>query len=49
MTAAYPSAQNTFIRDHDATNKMVIDFARNVNKFAVNKYTQTVPVKKIED
>jgi len=47
MTAAYPSAQNTFIRDHDATNKMVIDFARNVNKFAVNKYTQTVPVKKI--
>lgn len=47
MTAAYPSAMNTFVRDHDATNKMVIDFARNVNKFAVNKYCQIVPVKKV--
>ncbi|HWA97910.1 MAG TPA: hypothetical protein VG713_05435 [Pirellulales bacterium] len=47
MTAAYPSAQNVFIRDHDGSNKMVIDFARNVNKFAVNLYTQVVPVKKI--
>jgi hypothetical protein len=26
---------------------MVIDFARNINKFAVNKYTQVVPVKKV--
>ena len=37
MPAAYPSAYNTFIRDHDASNKMVVDFARNIAKFAVNK------------
>jgi hypothetical protein len=43
----YPSALNTFIRDHDASNKMVVDFARNVKKFAVNNYVQVVPVKKI--
>jgi len=47
MAATYPSAYNTFVRDHDATNKMVIDFARNVSKFAVNKYTQVIPVKKV--
>ena len=47
MPAAYPSAYNTFIRDHDASNKMVVDFARAVNKFAVNRYTQIVPTKKV--
>lgn len=47
MTAVYPSAYNTFIRDHDASNKMVVDFARNINKFAVNKYCQVLPVKKV--
>ena len=47
MAAVYPSAYNTFVRDHDATNKMTLDFARNVNKFAVNKYTQVVPVDKV--
>lgn len=45
--AVYPGYLNTFIRDHDASNKMVIDFARNINKFAVNKYCQIVPVKKV--
>lgn len=44
--ASYPSAQNVFVRDHDASNKMVIDFARNVKKFAVNQYVQIIPVKK---
>lgn len=47
MTAVYPSASNTFVRSHDASNKMVVDFARNTNKFAVNKYTQIVPCKKV--
>ncbi len=47
MTAVYPSAFNTFIRDHDASNKMVVDFARNINKFAVNKYCQVIPAKKV--
>ena len=47
MAAQYPSASNTFVRDHDATNKMVIDYARNINKFPVNKYAQIIPVKKV--
>lgn len=45
--AVYPSSNNVFIRDHDATNKMVVDFARNLDKFPVNKYAQIVPVEKI--
>ncbi len=47
MPAAYPSAQNTFIRSHEASGKLVVDFARNVNKFPVNKYVQVVPAKKV--
>lgn len=47
MPAVFPSGYNTFVRDHNASNKMVIDFARNINKFAVNQYTQVVPVKKV--
>jgi len=42
----YPSSYNTYVPDHNATNQMVIDYARNINKFAVNKYTQVIPVKK---
>jgi hypothetical protein len=47
MPAVYPSASNVFVRDHDASNKMVIDFARNIKSFAVNRYMQIIPVKKI--
>lgn len=47
MPAVSPGPLNVFVRDHDATNKMVIDFARNVKKFAVNQYIQVVPVKKM--
>jgi hypothetical protein len=47
MSAVFPSAYNVFIRDHDASNKLVVDFARNPTKFAVNKYAQIVPVKKV--
>jgi len=47
MAPVYPSAHNVFVRDHDASNKMVIDFARNLNKFGVNRYVQVVPVKKV--
>ncbi len=43
----YPSAYNAFIRDHDASNKLTVDYARNINKFAVNQYCQVVPVKKV--
>ena len=47
MVAVFPSSANVFIRDHDASNKMVIDFARNIKKFAVNKYCQIIPVNKV--
>lgn len=44
-THQMPSASNVFVKNHDATNKMVIDFARNPKKFAVAQYVQMVPVK----
>ena len=44
---AFPSSTNVFVRDHAASNKMVIDFARNIKDFALNQYTQVVPVKKV--
>jgi hypothetical protein len=47
MAAVFPSSQNVFVKDHDATNKMVIDFARNPKQFALNQYVQIVPVKKV--
>lgn len=47
MPAVHPGPQNVFVRSHEASNKMVIDFARNISSFAVNKYTQIVPVKKV--
>ena len=46
MTAAYPSASNVLVPDHAASGKLVIDFARNINKFTVNQWCQIVPVKK---
>ena len=47
MPAVHPGPANTFVKSHDATNKMVIDYARNINKFAVNRYMQIIPVKKL--
>lgn len=45
MTAVMPGSQNTFIPNHEATGKLVVDFARNINSFPVNRYSQIVPVK----
>lgn len=47
MTAVYPTFQNTYIRDHEASNKLVVDFARDLKRFRVNNYCQIVPVKKM--
>jgi hypothetical protein len=47
MTAAYASSTNAFVPDHASSQKMVIDFARNVKEFAVNEWCQIVPVKKV--
>lgn len=47
MPPAFLSPTSGFIPDHDATNKMVIDFAHNVKDFPVNGYVQIIPVKKV--
>lgn len=45
MPATFPGMYNTYIANHEATNKMVVDFSRNVDKFALPKWAQYVPVK----
>lgn len=47
MTATYPGATNVYVPSHDASNKMVVDFARNIKDFPVNNYAQVVPAKKL--
>jgi len=47
MAATFPGPSNVFIRDHNASNKMVVDFARNLADFPVNNYAQVVPVDKV--
>ena len=47
MAAVFAGPTNAYVKDHEATGKMVIDFARNVKDFSVNKYMQVVPVKKM--
>lgn len=47
MVAQFPSSQNVFVKDHAATGKLVVDFSRNPNSFAVNRYAQIVPVDKV--
>lgn len=44
MTATYPNASNTYVPE--LTDKLVVDFSRNVNKFPLNRYVQIVPVEK---
>lgn len=45
MPATFPGGQNTFVPNHAASGKLVVDFSRNPKKFDVNKYVQIVPVK----
>lgn len=46
MVAQFPSAYNTFVKSHDASNKLTVNFSRNIKDFAVNSYVQIQPVKK---
>jgi len=46
VPAAYPSGANTFVKDHRATGGLVVDFSRNVNSFALNRYIQIRKVDK---
>jgi hypothetical protein len=45
MVATYSSGTNTFTPDFEASGKLAIGFTRNVNKFALNRYVQIIPVK----
>lgn len=47
MTAQFPSSTNVFVKDHAATGKLVVDFSRNENDWALNRYAQLVDVKKV--
>lgn len=47
MPAVFPGAYNTFVPSHEASGKLVVDYSRDIKKFAVNKYTQLVPVEEI--
>lgn len=42
MTAVLPGGNNTFVPSHEASGKLVVDYSRNVKKFAVNDYTKIV-------
>ena len=46
MVAQLPSGYNTFVPDHEASNRLTVNFSRNVKDFALNSYCQIQPVKK---
>jgi hypothetical protein len=46
MAAAYPGPFSVHVPSHKG---LVVDFARNIKRFPVNRYTQTVPVTKLND
>ena len=48
MTAVYASGTNTFVVSHDATQNMVVDYARNIEDFPVNQYAQIRKVDKVQ-
>jgi len=47
MPPVYPSPTNVVVPNMEATNRLVVDFARNINEFPVLRYTQIVPVKSV--
>lgn len=47
VTAVYPSGANTFVPSLEASGAMQIEFSRNINDFALNKYIKLVPTSKM--
>lgn len=45
-TYAYPGNANTFVKNHEATNRLTIAFSRNPKEFPLPKYCQYREVKK---
>jgi hypothetical protein len=44
--AQFPSSTNVFIKSHEASGSLIVDFSRDPSTFAVSEYAQIVPVKK---
>lgn len=47
MPAVYPSPTSVVVPNLEASNRLIVDFARNINEFPVIRYTQIVPVTKV--
>lgn len=45
MTAQFPSSTNTFVANHEASGKLVVDFVNSPSKFRLSDYIQIVDVK----
>jgi hypothetical protein len=45
--AVLPAASNVYVANHEASGKLVVDYARNPKRFAVNQYIQITPVDQI--
>ena len=46
MTAVYPGGSNTYIPSYEASGKLMVDYARNPNKFSVLQWTGIVKTEK---
>ena len=47
MPAVHPSPSSVIVPNFEASNRLIVDFARNIAEFPVLKYTQIQPVKKM--
>jgi hypothetical protein len=43
----FPGSPNVYVPNHEASNKLVVDYSRNPKKFALNQYAQIVPVEQV--
>lgn len=46
MVMATPGANSVYVKDHESSNRMRVDFSRDPKTFAVNRYAQIWPAKK---
>jgi hypothetical protein len=46
MAIAYPGGNNTFVKDLDASGRLITEFSRNPDEFALNSYIQLSNVNK---
>lgn len=47
MPLTLPGGLNTFVPNWEASGKLAIDYARDPNKFAINRYAQIVPTQQM--